>query len=218
MHLLIKRISYFFILITSFNVIGKNVNSSNEIFINGKHYQTLKICHSKKPQIIEFFSFLCPHCYQFDCIYHFNDILKKIIPINIKIIKYHVDFIGGKYGSILTHVWSVAIALNVEKKVLLPIFNYVKQQSSMIRQNDLKKIFIKASGISSIKYDAVWNSVKVKLMIKKQNQIVKLINLMSIPTLLVNNKYIINSTELNMSSLKNYIKDYINITKFLLNK
>ena len=40
----------------------------------------------------------------------------------VKMTKYHVNFMGGDLGKDLTQAWAVAMALGVEDKVTVPLF------------------------------------------------------------------------------------------------
>ena len=69
-----------------------------------------------EPQVLEFFSFYCPHCYQFEQVYHVSENVKKALPAGTKMTKYHVEFLGP-LGKQLTQAWAVAMALGVLKPV-----------------------------------------------------------------------------------------------------
>ena len=63
-------------------------------FTEGKQFVTLDRPATQEPQVLEFFSFYCPHCYQFSQIYHIPDAIQKGLPAGTKMVKYHVDFLG----------------------------------------------------------------------------------------------------------------------------
>lgn len=45
-------------------------------FTNGEQYTTLDKPVNGAPQVLEFFSFYCPHCYEFAEVYHIPRLLK----------------------------------------------------------------------------------------------------------------------------------------------
>lgn len=61
---------------------------------DGKQYITLDKPVAGEPQVLEFFSFYCPHCYQFEEVLHVSDNVKKKLPEGVKMTKYHVEFPG----------------------------------------------------------------------------------------------------------------------------
>ena len=81
-------------------------------FTDGKQYITLDKPVAGEPQVLEFFSFYCPHCYQFEQVLHVSDNVKKKLPEGTKMTKYHVEFLGP-LGKDLTQAWAVAMALGV---------------------------------------------------------------------------------------------------------
>lgn len=166
--------------------------------------------------IIEFFSFYCHHCYQFDNIY--NSTIRKKLPKDIKIVKYHVNFLGGKIGEILTKSWSVATVLDIQDKVKLPIFRYIQNQKYKDITNDLKKIFYKYANISPSKYDNTYNNILAKSFFIKQIKTAEQVKINSVPTILVKGKYILKIEKLDNSSLNNFIKEYVELIEFLMKK
>lgn len=187
-------------------------------FEDGKQYATLPKPVAGEPQVMEFFSFFCPHCYQFERIYHISDAVRKNLPTGTKIIKYHVDFLGGDFGPVTTHAWAVAMALGVEDKVTGPIFDGIQKKQTITDAASLKDSFIKAAGISSEAYDAAWNSFAVKALVAQQQKAASDVNLQGVPAIFVDGKYMVNNGGLDTSSMDNFVADYANVVKFLVEK
>ena len=64
-----------------------------------------------KPEITEFFSFYCPHCYSFS-----KNVVPKILaekPAGVEFSQTHVDFIGKEMGVEMSRAFAVAHQLNV---------------------------------------------------------------------------------------------------------
>ena len=99
---------------------------------DGKQYTTLEKPVAGAPQVLEFFSFFCPHCYQFEEVLHISDNVKKKLPEGVKMTKYHVNFMGGDLGKELTQAWAVAMALGVEDKVTVPLFEGVQKPRQFV--------------------------------------------------------------------------------------
>ncbi|VTR42196.1 Thiol:disulfide interchange protein DsbA precursor [Serratia fonticola] len=95
-------------------------------FSDGTQYITLDKPVTGEPQVLEFFSFYCPHCYQFEETYHISDAVKKALPEGTKMTKYHVEFLGP-LGKQLTQAWAVAMALGVEDKITQPMFEAIQK-------------------------------------------------------------------------------------------
>lgn len=187
-------------------------------FTDGKQYVTLPKAVAGEPQVLEFFSFFCPHCYQFENVYHVGEAVKKNLPVDTKMVKYHVDFLGGDFGPVVTHAWAVAIALGVEDKVAKPIFEGIQKTQTVRDPASLKETFIKAAGISAADYDAAWNSFAVKALVAQQQKAAADVELRGVPAMFVNGKYMVNNGGLDTSSMENFVADYANVVKFLVNQ
>ncbi|PPI88428.1 protein disulfide oxidoreductase DsbA [Candidatus Pantoea edessiphila] len=198
-----------------------NLNSFAEPFISGKHYVVLPNTITNQPQVVEFFSFLCQHCYQFE---HY--LSKYTIPKKINLVKYHINFEEDEdnFNEILTHTWAIAMALGIEDKVINPIFNIVQNMKNITGEDvlknkeKLKNVFIKSSGISFKEYETLWDSFTVKMIIDRQKKANFDFNVNKIPVAFVNGKYMINISELSKDYSNNTISEYFNIIKLLMNK
>ena len=58
-------------------------------FEEGKHYEVVGKIASATPNVTEYFSFYCPHCYKFEGIVRS---LEESLPKGVKFKKSHVDF------------------------------------------------------------------------------------------------------------------------------
>ncbi|WP_130832819.1 thiol:disulfide interchange protein DsbA [[Erwinia] mediterraneensis] len=187
-------------------------------FTDGKQYVSLPKPVAGEPRVMEFFSFFCPHCYQFESVYHVSDAVRKNLPENIKVSKYHVDFLGGDFGPVVTHAWAVALALGVEDKVTGALFEGIQKTQTITDAASLKEAFINAAGISPADYDAAWNSFAVKALVAQQQKAAADVELRGVPAMFVNGKYMVNNGGLDTSSMENFVADYANVVKFLVDK
>lgn len=197
----------FIILLIMFNLSAKNYD---------KLYYTLeKPIFVDSADIIEFFSFYCYHCYKFDSTYY--EIIKEKLPKNIKIDQYHVSLFDEETSRTLTKSWSIAKILDIQDKIKLPFFNMV-QNNKYHNINDLKKIFFKYAKINFDKYDDMNNNLLVKSFFIRQEKLALLVNINSVPTILVKGKYILNLANINNSSVNSFIQEYLELIEFLMNK
>lgn len=182
-------------------------------FSDGTQYVTLDKPVTGEPQVLEFFSFYCPHCYQFEQVYHVSQSVKKALPAGTKMIKYHVEFLGP-LGKQLTQAWAVAVALGVENKVRPLMFEAVQQTQTVQTPDDIRNVFIKA-GVSAADYDAAWNSFVVKALVVQQQKAAEDLQLRGVPAVFVNGKYMVKNDGLDTSSMDAYVKQFTDVVKFL---
>jgi len=185
-------------------------------FTDGQQYTTLQKPATGEPQVLEFFSFFCPHCYEFERVWHVSDAVRKSLPAGTKVTKYHVEFLGGDMGKVVTQAWAVAMALGVEDKVTAPIFDGIQKTQTITNPDSLKDTFVKAAGITPEQYDAAWNSFVVKSLVAQQEKAAEDVDLRGVPAMFVNGKYMVNNGGLDTSSMDNYVQQYVNVVKFLL--
>ncbi|QCI23949.1 thiol:disulfide interchange protein [Buchnera aphidicola (Macrosiphoniella sanborni)] len=195
-----------------------SVNTLAYEFRNGREYiKKNKVVHNV-PSIIEFFSFFCPYCYEFEKVHNRQNLIKKKLTQNIQIKKYHVNFLGGKLSLILTKSWIIAQQMGVEEKIILPIFKGIQETHTIHNINNIKKIFKKEAGISENKFDNFWNSLTLNILLKKINLDIKKSDLDHIPVMLINGKYIVDYAKLETIFQENFSKKYIALINFLINK
>ncbi|QLK63100.1 thiol:disulfide interchange protein DsbA [Enterobacteriaceae bacterium Kacie_13] len=185
-------------------------------FSDGAQYVTLDKTVANEPQVLEFFSFYCPHCYQFEQVWHVSDNIRKNLPKDVKYAKYHVEFLGP-LGKQLTQAWAVAIALGVEDKVSPLMFDAVQKQQSVQNADDIRKVFIQA-GVKGEDYDAALNSFVVKSLVVQQEKAAADLGLQGVPSVFVNGKYMVKNDGLDTSSMDMYVKQYSDVINFLATK
>ncbi|KKM56467.1 thiol:disulfide interchange protein DsbA [Yersinia pestis] len=183
-------------------------------FTDGKQYLTLDKPVTGEPQVLEFFSFYCPHCYQFEEVYQVPKAVKKALPEGTKMTRYHVEFLGP-LGKQLTQAWAVAMALGVEEKITPLMFEGVQKTQTVQTPGDIRNVFIKA-GISDEDYDAALNSFVVKSLVAQQQKAAEDLQLRGVPAMFVNGKYMIKNDGMDTSSMDNYVKQYADVVTFLL--
>jgi protein dithiol oxidoreductase (disulfide-forming) len=182
-------------------------------FSNGTQYVTLDKPAAGEPQVLEFFSFYCPHCYQFEQVWHVSNNIRKNLPQGVKYAKYHAEFLGP-LGKQLTQAWAVAIALGVEDKVSPLMFDAVQKQQTVQNVDDIRKVFIQA-GVKGEDYDSALNSFVVKSLVVQQEKAAQDLNLQGVPSVFVNGKYMVKNDGLDTTTMDIYTKQFSDVVNFL---
>jgi len=158
-----------------------------EKFNEGTHYVVVSaLAPTAQPQVVEFFSFLCPACYRFEPLV---SALKPKLGDNVKFIKNHVDYLGGDLGKVMSQASAIAQLLKVEDKVNAAIFAAVHQEKRQISGlSDIRTIFID-HGVDANKFDGAANSFMVKGNMSKLVRNTKEFNVRGVPTFIINGKY-----------------------------
>ncbi len=183
-------------------------------FEQGKHYEVISQTADSKPNVTEYFSFYCPHCYKFEFI---AKELEKNIPAGAKFVKSHVDFLRAAKPEIqhmLTRAMVVADKMGIKEQVVSAIFNQIHQERKpFLDEAGVLAIFDKVGGDKG-KAEKMMDSFAIKgeanRMKKAQDDLSRARVLNSVPMIIVNGKYKINSKELRS------MDDYQSLVEFLL--
>ncbi|MDA8621264.1 thiol:disulfide interchange protein DsbA/DsbL [Psychrosphaera sp.] len=170
-----------------------SLSVSAETLKEGVHYEVISEKATSTPEIKEFFSYYCPHCFTFEPLA--KRLSAKADNANFKFEKSHVDFLraaGPDIQFMLTKALVAADKLN-KPEVNDAIFQYIhKNRSVFTSEKDVRQIFI-ANGVSGEDFEKTFNSFGVKAqaknMKKLQNDYAKKRVLTGVPTFIVNGKY-----------------------------
>ncbi|MFQ3195075.1 MAG: thiol:disulfide interchange protein DsbA [Colwellia sp.] len=183
----------------------------------GTHYTVVSEQVTKKPEVREFFSFYCPHCFRFE---PFMAGVKKQLPAEVNFEFNHVDFLRGAspvMQEMLSKAVVVAEELGMERKLMGALFNYIHVQRAVFTsEKDIRNVFV-LNGADGEKFDKLMKSFgvnsKVKQMKKKQDYYAKSGGLTGVPAVIVNGRYKIDNAGLDK---ENFEADYNNLVKHLL--
>lgn len=185
-------------------------------YTEGKEYSDVKPPVQNLPQVLEFFSFYCPHCYQFESVYKVPQTVAGNLPEGVKMERYHVDFLGP-LGADLTQAWAVAIVLKAEDKVTPILFEGIQKTQTINSKADIRNAFIKA-GISGDEYDAALNSFVVKSVVAKQQNAAQDLKLRGVPAMFIDGKYQIRNNGIAVDDTADYGKEFSSVVNFLVTK
>ncbi|MCL1077756.1 thiol:disulfide interchange protein DsbA/DsbL [Parashewanella spongiae] len=177
----------------------------------GVHYTVIHDgAETAKPEIKEYFSFLCGHCFNF-----YQTVLPKLkkgLPEGVTFKQSHVDFLGGKVGVELTKAFAVAYQLNISAKMEKAFFNAIHvQRKRLVSADDIRQVFI-SNGVDAKKYDAAASSFMVNAQAKKMGQDARKAKVTGVPDLVVNGKY-----RIEKGAIKSW-DDYLAIAFYLAKK
>lgn len=183
----------------------------------GEQYTVVSSEISKNPEVREYFSFYCPHCYRFE---PFFANVKKQLPAGVSFERNHVDFLRFTTPEIqgyLTRALVVAQQLNQEEKLVAAMFKYVHvQRGTFTSVKDVRNVFV-LNGVDGEQFDKLFKSFEIKSqanrMKKHQEALAKKRMLTGVPAIVVNGKYRINNDALDRD---NFEADYNNLVKHLL--
>jgi thiol:disulfide interchange protein DsbA len=178
-------------------------------FEEGEHYEVVKQTATETPEVKEFFSFFCPHCFKFEPL---MTNLKQKLPEQVKVKKVHVNFLGEQMGPELTQAYAAAEILKVEDKLSSLIFDKIHTQGKAIGgRTGVLELFEKA-GVSKQEAQNALASFPVSGLASQMKRDTETFNIRGVPTLIVNGKYKVNTGSIRSN------EEFVALVTFLTQK
>ena len=178
-------------------------------FKEGVNYDVVSQTGSAQPEVMEFFSYFCPHCAKFEPI---AEDLKKSLPEGVPMKKNPVAFLGREMGPEMQRAYAVANLLNVEGKLTPAIFDKIHTQRQYPQsRTDVKQIFVD-NGVPAEEFDGAVDSFAVSGMVSQFARNTESYNVRGGPAFLVNGKYMVKIESITSQ------EQFNQLVKFLLAK
>lgn len=164
---------------------------AQELWKEGTHYTVIADEASAEKTITEFFSFWCPHCYNFEPLVAE---MKNKKPEDVKFEKVHVNFMpsaGPDVQDAATKAMMVGRVLGKEAEAMNAIFEHIHKDRKLIAgEQDLQQIFA-GIGVSAEDFNKAYKSFGVNSQFKKNNKTMQQFrrHVSGVPNFIVNGKY-----------------------------
>ncbi|GGE90879.1 thiol:disulfide interchange protein DsbA/DsbL [Shewanella carassii] len=140
-----------------------------------------------KPEIREFFSFYCSHCYNFEK--NILPVLKARLPEGVAFEQNHVEFIGREMGVEMSRAFAIAKVLKVSDKINHAMFSAIQDKKQhFTSRDDIKALFV-ANGVDPKQFDSAASSFMVSTMLASMKRNTENAEISGVPALVVNGKY-----------------------------
>jgi protein dithiol oxidoreductase (disulfide-forming) len=206
-------------LISAFTVtllLSISFSSFSATFEEGKHYKIVAKNKTTTPELSEYFSYYCPACRAYE---PYLDGIKKMMPEQAKFNKVHVDFMRQAPADtqfMLSKALIIAEKTDIDREFSSALFNYLQTDRATIdNEKDIRNIFV-LSGGDGKKFDQGMKNFSVigqaKREKKVQDELSANNHLTSVPAMVVNGKYLINSNSLDRN---NFFAEYNELVAYL---
>jgi thiol:disulfide interchange protein DsbA len=179
--------NFIFLLLFTFSALLQAGEPSEQDKAQG--YSTLSVVQptqdKNKIEVIEFFWYGCPHCYQFEPL--LNAWLKTK-PKNVQFIRQPAAFsdVWAKHAK----AYYVAEALNVLDKVHADFFDAIQnKQQKLETEDELVKFFV-AHGVKEAAVHDAYKSFGVDTKMRQATAMAPRYGITGVPTLVINGKYV----------------------------
>jgi len=178
-------------------------------FKENVNYEIIRQTNTPKPEVMEFFSYFCPHCYQFEPI---MAELKKQLPADVTFKRTPVAFLGKEMGPELQRAYAVADLLKVEEKVTPVIFKRIQAEGNPPQSRADVRAMFEQAGVDGKDFDGAVDSFAVTGMVAQYDRNTGSMNIRAVPSTVVNGKYLVKTEGIKST------EEYIALVNFLLQK
>jgi thiol:disulfide interchange protein DsbA len=159
----------------------------------GKQYQRLAkpipVETGKKVEVLEFFSYGCPHCADLD---PELQAWSKKLPADVDFKRIPIDF-GREQWATLAKIYYTFEALGVEAKMTPEVFSALHGRGAPAVRLDQEKVFLDwaaSKGLDRKKVEETYGSFGVASKANRARQIAKTYNVQSVPMLVVDGRFV----------------------------
>ncbi len=178
-------------------------------FKENVNYEAIQPVVSAQPEVMEYFSFFCPHCYRFEPV---MAELQKQLQQGVKFKQTPVAFIVGNLGTELQRAYAASLLLNVKESVSAALFRQIHEERKQPGSRaDIRAVFVKA-GVDGAVFDKTIESKTVTDMVAEYNQDTRINKIEAVPTVIVNKKYLVKTEGINSA------EEYFQLINFLAEK
>lgn len=168
--------------------LSPNIANPNAYFL-GQHYQAIEPPPpTQSPgqiEVIEAFSFACPHCYEFEPLIaawrarQGQDVQVRRLPV----------VFGRSTWKSLAKAYFVAESLGVVDKIAGPLFQAIHAEKRRLTDESSLKTFFSEQGVRPEDFVQAYGSKSVEDSVQKAEQLLAKFGVTGVPTLIVNGKY-----------------------------
>ena len=140
-----------------------------------------------KIEVIEFFSYACPHCNELNPM--LNQWAAKL-PVDVAFRKVAVGF-NSPFYQLMAKLFYSLDALGEAKRLDEPVFNAIHNQGVKLVDEKSVTAWVKTQGIDGKKFGDVFASFGVANQAKRADALVQQAKIRGVPSLLVDGRYLV---------------------------
>ncbi len=173
----------FLFAVTSFNISAADLVAGTDYTVISPARPT---SHPDKIVVTEFFSYQCPHCFQFSTV--LNSWVAKL-PSDVVFERIPVSFGRPNWASIGQAFYALQAMDKLDNKMDNAIFSAIHEQN--IKLDNLASItdWVSKQGINGKDFADMYNSFGVKMDMNRAEQAAPAYGIQGVPTLVVDGKY-----------------------------
>lgn len=162
-------------------------------FVEGEHYTLVdnpRRIHGDKVQVMEFFSYACPHCYSFD------PKLNEWVEQN----KAHIDFVrtpavGSNLWRMYAKTYYAMQALGILGTDHEKLFNAIHGIGQNLDSVDSLAAWFAQNGTTDAAFRSMFDAEGVNENVESADELARRYKIASVPSIVINGKYLVVATQ-----------------------
>jgi len=161
-------------------------------FVEGEHYQLLenpRRIRADEIEVMEFFSYGCVHCFNFE------PKLSEWVESkegNINFVR--TPAIAGDYWNILGRAYFTLHQMKILEDHHMNMFRAIHQSTRNLSTPEALFDFIEENGVDRDAFGTAYRSSQVNAAMKRSDQISRRLKVASVPTIVIQGKYLVHTT------------------------
>ncbi|GAB3286963.1 thiol:disulfide interchange protein DsbA/DsbL [Pseudidiomarina andamanensis] len=182
---------------------------SAQEFKEDVHYEVIAEQGTAKPEIKEFFSFYCIHCYRFEPI---AAAMKEAYPQAFE--KSHI--VSHPTLELMARGFAAAKLFKKEEAISQAFYERIHAQKQQITTEEQLQAIFHVNGISKDKFEKAMKHPLVEKQVNDMDRDMRAYNVNATPTFIVNGKYRLKTEGFRDS--KDFMTDFVKAAGYLLEK
>ena len=161
-------------------------------FIEGEHYLVLenpRRIRTEEIEIMEFFSYACVHCFNFD-----PDLERWVESKGTSVNFIQMPAVANEYWRLLGRHYFTLQHLDMLDQAHTPFFTAIHDGRLTFSAPDRLAEFTSNSEVSAEDYLTAFNSAQVSAEMTKADQMARRLQVAAVPTIIVQGKYVVRTT------------------------
>lgn len=161
-------------------------------FVEGEHYflvEEPRRIRSEEIEIMEFFSYGCVHCYNFDPI-----LIEWVESKGDSINFVRTPAIANEYWRVLGRIYYTLESMGHLEEQHMPLFRTIHDARVVFTTNDDVFDYFEDAGLDREAFINIYSSANVNSSLNRADQMARRLRIASVPTMIVHGKYLVRAS------------------------
>ncbi len=161
-------------------------------FVEGEHYSVLpnpRRVRSDKVEVMEFFSYACPHCYSFD-----PELMDWVEDNEANVQFVRTPAVGSEYWRLLGRNYYTMETLGIVEDQHMAFFREIHDVKRQFASPELLARYFDGRGTTEAEFQQTYNSPIVTQKLEAADAMGRRLQIVSVPSVVIHGKYMVRVT------------------------